>query len=40
MEELAALSGRGLRSDADARAAAGDVTALRQRFRGLRFVRG
>jgi glycine hydroxymethyltransferase len=40
MEELAALIGRGLRSDADARAAAGDVTALRQRFRGLRFVRG
>jgi glycine hydroxymethyltransferase len=40
MEELAALIARGLRSELDARAAADGVTALRQRFRGLRFVRG
>jgi glycine hydroxymethyltransferase len=39
MDELASLIARGLRSDADARAAASDVTALRRRFSGLRFVR-
>ena len=39
MEELAALIARGLRSQADADAAALEVTALRQRFSGLRFVR-
>jgi glycine hydroxymethyltransferase len=39
MEELASLIARGLHSAADAQAAASDVTALRRRFSGLRFVR-
>ena len=39
MPELASLIARGLRSDTDARAAASDVTALRRRFGGLKFVR-
>jgi glycine hydroxymethyltransferase len=39
MEELAALIARGLCSELDAKDAAVEVTALRRRFRGLRFVR-
>jgi len=39
MDELAALIARGLRGGDEARAAASEVTALRRRFSGLRFVR-
>jgi glycine hydroxymethyltransferase len=39
MPELAALIARGLCSPAEAEAAADEVTALRRRFTGLRFVR-